>query len=356
MAKAESMVMPLVIVAVVAVIGLVTVYSIGAITTGMAAGGQGRAKGDSCMKNCMAEFGQFGDYFSKQSDLTQFCLTQCNPAQDNAQCANNADNCCVPFTADPDCTGEGGGGQGICGDGAVNQASEECDDGNHVDGDGCSALCLSEGPTGIPECIGSTGVCGDCAGVDQDCITTPVGTQITESTTITAPGNYYLANDIFVESGTGIEIGYTADDVVLDCQGYSITDLATGGSGISVVGDRATVKNCVIDGSWGRGISVSSSSEYYTMRNNELINLPQAGLYVVGDYGTISLNKVTSTAPPVTTGIGILHPDAINNNVVNNIACGHTAYDIGDWGAGSTFTGNTCGTTGGIAPACDNSC
>jgi cysteine-rich repeat protein len=32
----------------------------------------------------------------------------------------------------------------FCGDGAVNQTSEQCDDGNIVDGDGCSANCMNE--------------------------------------------------------------------------------------------------------------------------------------------------------------------------------------------------------------------
>jgi cysteine-rich repeat protein len=35
-----------------------------------------------------------------------------------------------------------------CGDGAVNQASEQCDDGNVLSGDGCSSLCATEGTTG----------------------------------------------------------------------------------------------------------------------------------------------------------------------------------------------------------------
>jgi cysteine-rich repeat protein len=35
-----------------------------------------------------------------------------------------------------------------CGDNVVNQASEQCDDGNIVSGDGCSATCTTEVPTG----------------------------------------------------------------------------------------------------------------------------------------------------------------------------------------------------------------
>ena len=51
-------------------------------------------------------------------------------------------------------------GVGICGDGAWNEG-EECDDGNTVDGDGCSASCLAE--SGY-ECTGTT--CTEKPGVE----------------------------------------------------------------------------------------------------------------------------------------------------------------------------------------------
>ncbi len=45
-------------------------------------------------------------------------------------------------------------GSAFCGDGEVNRPDEECDDGNHDDGDGCSSECLREGE-----------VCGGIAGI-----------------------------------------------------------------------------------------------------------------------------------------------------------------------------------------------
>ncbi len=51
-----------------------------------------------------------------------------------------------------------------CGDGEINQANEECDDGNSVPGDGCSGVCGKESyfecPTPGQPCV-STIVCGD---------------------------------------------------------------------------------------------------------------------------------------------------------------------------------------------------
>ena len=49
-----------------------------------------------------------------------------------------------------------GGGSGMptpyCGDGTVNQASEQCDDGNTVNGDGCSSTCQNELRPAAPVC------------------------------------------------------------------------------------------------------------------------------------------------------------------------------------------------------------
>ena len=51
-----------------------------------------------------------------------------------------------------------------CGDGVINQASEQCDDGNSIPGDGCSGICKIEAyytcPTPGQPCV-STIVCGD---------------------------------------------------------------------------------------------------------------------------------------------------------------------------------------------------
>jgi len=57
-----------------------------------------------------------------------------------------------------DCTIIHHGGGAYCGDGSINQSSEQCDDGNTVSGDGCSSDCKTEGG-GTPLCI-LTGTCG----------------------------------------------------------------------------------------------------------------------------------------------------------------------------------------------------
>jgi hypothetical protein len=91
-------------------IGAIAIYGVSSIT-GFAVGGQGKAQGDPCMANCMGDFGLTGIWYGKQSDLTQFCLTQCNPAQNNENCGSHDDGCCVPWTGDADCHGANALGQ-----------------------------------------------------------------------------------------------------------------------------------------------------------------------------------------------------------------------------------------------------
>jgi cysteine-rich repeat protein len=63
--------------------------------------------------------------------------------------------------------GSGGGGDGVCGN-SVKESGETCDDGNLVDGDGCSSTCQSEStcPDGKPD----PGECGAEGTCPMDCM------------------------------------------------------------------------------------------------------------------------------------------------------------------------------------------
>lgn len=81
------------------------------------------------------------------------------------------------------------GGDAGCGNGQLNPAKEECDDGNNVSGDGCSSDCKIEAPQCVPSCVcpmecgqdasnpsnGCGGTC-DCPATPACC--EPVGTEI----------------------------------------------------------------------------------------------------------------------------------------------------------------------------------
>lgn len=71
-------------------------------------------------------------------------ISDCVCAGDSYCCDTAWDSLCVSEVASLGCNGAA-----ICGNGIVDPL-EECDDGNAVNGDGCSAECLSEAPVPVP--------------------------------------------------------------------------------------------------------------------------------------------------------------------------------------------------------------
>lgn len=107
--------------------------------------------GDGCSASCVLETcgngivdpGEECDDGAGNSDtLADACRTDCT----NAACGDGVtdtvetcDDAGESPTCDADCTAA------VCGDGTLNaSAAEQCDDGNAVGGDGCSAMCLVE--------------------------------------------------------------------------------------------------------------------------------------------------------------------------------------------------------------------
>ncbi len=64
------------------------------------AGGQGKAKGNSCMAQCMKVE---AEYYDASKELTQDCQVACNVGTGQGSCLTSDDGCCVPYTDDPDC-------------------------------------------------------------------------------------------------------------------------------------------------------------------------------------------------------------------------------------------------------------
>lgn len=78
------------------------------------------------------------------AELCGGASVDCPPSLIITGCAND-DGCCPAgcnANNDDDCSS-------ICGNGIVEEG-EQCDDGNSIDGDGCSAVCILEGPDAIP--------------------------------------------------------------------------------------------------------------------------------------------------------------------------------------------------------------
>jgi parallel beta-helix repeat protein len=129
-------------------------------------------------------------------------------------------------------------------------------------------------------------------------------TTITTSTTLTT--------DLTGCSGNGLIIG--ADDVILDCAGYSIT-----GSGFSngvYLEGRAniTIINCTIS-NFEYGINLNFSN--ISMITNNTINSNMAGVFITGSSNTIDSNMITENF-----AFDLFTQDMCDSIVTNNTGSG----------------------------------
>jgi len=139
---------------------------------------------------------------------------------------------------------------------------------------------------------------------------------------INSPGTYYLKNDV-TSAGTCFTI--ESDDVMLDCQEYTIT-YATGGSGNGVYSDRDStgIRNCTIiegssSGSGAHGIYFQGATNGVIQDNS--ITTSSYGAYAIylyssSNYNTITGNEVTTSG---FNGYGIrAHEDSDSNSISHN--------------------------------------
>lgn len=86
---------------------------------GAMGGGQGKAKGNSCMSQCI---GINAEFYDASNELTKLCQVECNVGTGQGSCLTSEDGCCVPYTDDVDCVVD------IDGDGVMSDV--DCDDTN----------------------------------------------------------------------------------------------------------------------------------------------------------------------------------------------------------------------------------
>ena len=147
---------------------------------------------DCCSNVCVAALCQPCIALGQSCTSSASCCTgNCSGSVCVAACAPNGDVCgtggqccsgnCVAASCQPACTPPGGGCTtssqccsglcsmglcvSVCGDGVVS-GTEQCDDGNNVPFDGCSATCTGE--TGYT-CTGSPSVCVPCPSGYSNC-------------------------------------------------------------------------------------------------------------------------------------------------------------------------------------------
>jgi parallel beta-helix repeat protein len=146
-------------------------------------------------------------------------------------------------------------------------------------------------------------------------------TEITDCTTITSPGEYRLVNDI-IDSSASTCINIQANDVVLDCQGYTIDGVySTNSYGIYIYQhSNITIKNCIVT-NWYNGVYLYSSN------SNTLLNITAnsnaySGIFLRSSSSNILSNIITNSNY---YGIDIL---VSNSNTLLNITANSNDYGI----------------------------
>ena len=160
----------------------------------------------------------------------------------------------------------------------------------------------------------------------------------------------------------GIGLQVVSDDIVLDCNGRSITGSASSFAGITLTGNRGvTVKNCTMSG-FASGIYATSVAST-TIENNSISGSRSIGVMVYGSQSsTLRNNTVTGGA---STGVTVMVSSSIalvgntitgnsgggvslasaDDNVINrNRLLSNQAYDLSNASSdGNDFTLNYFG-------------
>jgi hypothetical protein len=155
-------------------------------------------------------------------------------------------------------------------------------------------------------------------------------TDVSDCGTLSTAGDtYVLTTNLTNSSGTCFTIN--ADNVTLDCQGYTLTggNVSSNYGIYSSTKQNWTVKNCIIN-NFQYGIYANGDLVDYVMINNVTVDSSSASpIYInQGDYATINNSYVTSSG---ISSHGIYAYTGANNLIVNNSVVsvsGATAYGI----------------------------
>ncbi|MBT4136086.1 hypothetical protein HOD75_01565 [archaeon] len=185
-------------------------------------------------------------------------------------------NDCTPNCGGKECGRDGCGGS--CGSCA---GAESCINGVC---ETCVTNC-GENVCGFDGCGGS---CGSC-NAGEGCITGSCYIEINSCMDLNEDGrNYVLIEDVVVNESNCLRIN--ADNIELDCKGYSITN-GSSQTGIYSENDNIIIKNCNINMSVGYGIRLKSVDNGLIIDNNLTALSLTYGLYMIDVTNTEILNN-----------------------------------------------------------------
>jgi len=148
-----------------------------------------------------------------------------------------------------------------------------------------------------------------------------------------AGATYYLTEDI-IETEAAICMSITAENVTLDCQGFTIDGIDnTDNYGIYSDQFNTTIKNCNLT-DWGPGILFDSGSNKGDIKN-VISNSNSNGISL-----SSSNNTLTNITANNNTDYGILSMGTSNNTLINITANNNTLYGIHFWASSNNTLTN----------------
>lgn len=181
---------------------------------------------------------------------------------------------------------------------------------------------------------------------------------------IVSSGTYCLTRDITAEMATSAAVTITANDVVLDMNGYALDNStagsATDAAGIAMSGaQRITVRNGTLRG-FAYGINGGAAGG--VIENMLIVGSTKWGMYVVTDNLLVRNNRILKTGGSPTfgmsIGIWVAGPNArvLNNEVtdVKHVQAVGVAWGIAVGGNNAVIAGNRVSKVGTGCTGCQS--
>ncbi len=247
-----------------------------------------------------------------------------------------------------------------CGDGLIDYRLEQCDDGNQVSGDGCSASCSSEtGRHLIPQCgdgkMEGEEQCDGGTACSQQC-TLDIPTSRTID--ISGCGQYQSSNTVYRVTkdlqSSDTCLTFEADNIIIEGQGHTIR---SGGVGVylkewnrkNIIVRDLTIETTGASGLYGRsvngalisGVHVSNRATADLSLGGNVVNFTESKNIVLENsflenHVTENQNRHQFSGASVKLGSGIIRRCIFKGTPQNGIGASSGMHIFNNYGNGGT--------------------